>query len=256
MHHQPQVAVITPTGMRSNRRRYLGELYDSLTAQDIAWEWIVAPNGRHADPDRLPAAIAADPRVTICARPDPGAAPARNTSLNYVTAPYVCYADDDDLLPSASLSVRYHRAESAGLGWVAGHSADLKKNGRLQTWECAAPAGLHDAGDVWAYWPSPHDGKPPVGHTMLLTRTEIARAYAGHGGLTKGEDYVYVMSVTGNSDGELLPDVVYHYRQHRGQWTKQASYRDRAEYDARTFAWNQGRALREVRRRAVLTGGP
>ncbi|MFD3809271.1 hypothetical protein ACFWTC_38375 [Streptomyces sp. NPDC058619] len=89
---------------------------------------------------------------------------------------------------------------------------------------------------------------------MLLTRTEIARAYAGHGGLAKGEDYVYVMSVTGISDGELLPDVVYHYRQHRGQWTKQATYRDRAEYDARTFAWNPGRALREVCRRAALTG--
>ncbi|MFI1765303.1 glycosyltransferase [Streptomyces sp. NPDC020800] len=247
MHHPPKVAVITPTGLASNRRRYLTDLYNSLCEQDITWEWIIAPNGRRADPDRIPAAIAADPRVIICARPDPGAASARNTSLNYVTAPFVCYADDDDLLPPDSLSVRYHRALDTGLGWVAGLSADLKKNGDLHTWDCATPVGPHDAGDVWTYWHSPQDGKPPLGHTMLLTRTEIARAYAGHGGLTKGEDYVYVMSITGNSAGEVLPEVVYHYRHHRGQWTKQPTYRDRAEYDARTFAYNQGAALRQLR---------
>ena len=113
---------------------------------------------------------------------------------------------------------------------------------------------LHDPGDVWTYWRSPQDGKPPLGHTMLLTRTEIARAYAGHGGLTKGEDYVYVMSVTGNSAGELLPDIVYHYRHHRGQWTKQSTYRDKAEYDARTFAYNQGAALRQVRAASLALG--
>jgi glycosyltransferase involved in cell wall biosynthesis len=95
MPQQPHVAVITPTGLRPKRRRYLVDLYESLLNQDVAWEWIIAPNGRQADLRTIPASIAADPRVKVCARPDPGAAPARNTSLNYVTAPYVCYADDD-----------------------------------------------------------------------------------------------------------------------------------------------------------------
>ncbi|MFE2639472.1 glycosyltransferase family 2 protein [Streptomyces scopuliridis] len=254
MPNQPQIAVITPTGLRPKRRRYLTDLYESLLAQDVAWEWIIAPNGRQADLRTIPPAIAADPRVKICARPDPGAAPARNTALNYVSAPYLCYADDDDILPAHSLAVRYHRAVETGLGWVAGMSADLKRNGDLTTWDCATPVGLHDPGEVWTYWPSPQDGKPPLGHTMLLTRTVIARAYGGHGGLTKGEDYVFVMSITGNAAGELLPDITYHYRHHRGQWTKQSRYRDKAEYDARTFAWNQGQALREVRHEPTLIG--
>ncbi|MEV6421648.1 glycosyltransferase family A protein [Streptomyces sp. NPDC051662] len=254
MPNHPQTAVITPTGLHPKRRRYLTDLYESLLTQDVAWEWIIAPNGRQADLRTIPPAIAADPRVKICARPDPGAAPARNTALNYVSAPYLCYADDDDILPPHSLAVRYHRAVETGLGWVAGMSADLKRNGTLTTWDCATPVGLHDPGDVWTYWPSPQDSKPPLGHTMLLTRTVIARAYGGHGGLTKGEDYVFVMSITGNAAGELLPDITYHYRHHRGQWTKQSRYRDKAEYDARTFAWNQGQALREVRHEPTLIG--
>ncbi|MFF8786768.1 glycosyltransferase [Streptomyces sp. NPDC015125] len=251
---QPRIAVITPTGLRPERLSYLIDLYDSLLAQDIHWEWIIAPNGRQADPHTIPAVIAADPRVRICARPAPGAAAARNTSLNLVRAPYVCYVDDDDVLPLNSLAVRYHRAEETGLGWVAGMSADLHKSGETTIWECATPPGLHEPGDVWTYWPSPQSGKPPIGHTMLLTRTAIARAYAGHGGLTKGEDYVYVMSVTGNAAGELLSDITYHYRHHPGQWTKQSHYRDQAEFDARQFAWNQGQALHQLRRKPALTG--
>ncbi|MCM2387371.1 hypothetical protein [Streptomyces albipurpureus] len=63
-----------------------------------------------------------------------------------------------------------------------------------------------------------------MGHTMLLTRTAIARAYAGHGGLTKGEDYVYVLSVTGNTAGEHLPDITYHYRHHESAEPNDKAY--------------------------------
>lgn len=51
------------------------------------------------------------------------------------------------------------------------------------------------------------------------------------------------MGVTGRADGELLPDVVYHYRDHAGQMTEQAGYRDQDEYDARWFAYTHGELL-------------
>ncbi|MGC5244615.1 hypothetical protein ACPXCH_33215, partial [Streptomyces albogriseolus] len=64
----------------------------------------------------------------------------------------------------------------------------------------------------------------------------------------KCSNSTYVMGVTGRSAGELLPAVVYHRRDHDDQWTADAGYRDQAEFDARTHAWNQGRAERALYR--------
>ncbi|MFB8401190.1 glycosyltransferase [Streptomyces sp. NPDC055912] len=246
-HPDAQVAVITPTQLDPRRRHYLTDLYRSLTLQSIPFEWVIAPNGPDADPAVIPSLIANDPRVRIRPRPKPGAAPARNLALNDVTAPYTCFVDDDDLLPPDSLAVRYHRAVETGLGWVAGWSADLHLDGTLSTWVCPTPVGRHEPGDVWTYWPSPAS-KPPLGHTMLLARTELARACGGHGGLWKGEDYVYVMSISGRSAGELLPVVTYHYRDHEHQMTEDTAYRDVDELAARTFAFLQGESERALRR--------
>jgi hypothetical protein len=244
---RPDVAVITPTELRSDRLEFLEELHRSLVVQQVRFEWVIAPNGPTAEPERIPASITRDPRVIVCARPRAGAAPARNTALNHVSARYVTFADDDDRLGPSSLEVRYRRAVETGLGWVAGLSADWLPDGTLRPWACPTPVGKHGPGDVWTYWASPMDSKPPLGHTMILARTELART-CGHGGMHKGEDYSYVAGVTGLSSGELLPDIVYHYRSHPGQWTEQSDYRDQAEYDARIFAWHQGQALRGIGR--------
>ncbi|MFF0110002.1 hypothetical protein [Streptomyces hirsutus] len=102
---QPDVAVITPTGLRPNRLLFLRDLYESLLAQeDMTWAWIVALNGPQADADRIPAAITRDARLKVVTRPGPDPAPARNTVLNYVEAPCVAFADDR--LPPCSLAVR------------------------------------------------------------------------------------------------------------------------------------------------------
>lgn len=92
-----QVAVITATTLGAQRPRYLAELHESLKAQQVDFEWILVPNGPSADLERVPKTIMNDPRVTICPRPHAGAAYARNIALNYVRAPFVCYADDDEV---------------------------------------------------------------------------------------------------------------------------------------------------------------
>jgi glycosyltransferase involved in cell wall biosynthesis len=159
-------------------RPFLEELYESLLAQeDVTWEWIVAPNGPDADPDHIPSAIAKDARVRVVARPDPGPAPARNTALNFVRAPRVAFADDDDRLPPLALAIRNEHAITTGLYWVAGRSADWDPGtGNLTTWMCPTPVGRHAAGDVLSFWPDPMASKPPLGHCMLLTDTRLARA--------------------------------------------------------------------------------
>ncbi|MFJ1742655.1 glycosyltransferase family 2 protein [Streptomyces microflavus] len=244
---RPDTAVITPTALHPSRRPYLDEAYESLrTQEDVSWEWILVLNGPLADPALVPRTITKDRRVHVVARPDPGPGPARNTGLNYVTADRVTFLDDDDRLPPTSLALRHQRAVDTGLRWVAGRSADWHADGTMATWINAVPTGHQPAGGIWTHWPSPEAGKPPLGHCMLLTDTRLARA-VGNGGLVKGEDYTFVMGVCGRSSGELLPDVVYHRRVHAGQWTADDSYRDQAEFDARTHAWNQGFAERELR---------
>jgi hypothetical protein len=118
---------------------------------------------------------------------------------------------------------------------------------------CPTPVGRCAARDVWTYWPSPEASKPPLGHCKLLTGTRLAQA-VGHGGLHKREDYSFLMGICARSAGELLPDVVYHRRVHARQWTAEDSYRDQAEFDARTHAWLTGRAEGDLCAESVLVG--
>lgn len=254
-HDQPSVAVITPTGLDPSRLPFLKELYESLRAQEgVSLEWIIAPNGPKADPDLIPRGITQDRRVTVVARPGPGPAPARNTALNYVSAPRVAFVDDDDRIPPFSLAIRNEHAIVTGLRWVAGRSADWDPvTGSLTTWMCPTPVGRHAPGDVWTHWPDPEASKPPLGHCMLLTDTRLAQA-VGHGGLHKGEDYAFLMGVCARAGGELLSDVVYHRRVHEGQWTAEDTYRDQVEFDARRHAWLKGRAEGELQAEAPLAG--
>ncbi|MFC5148892.1 glycosyltransferase family 2 protein [Streptomyces aureoversilis] len=182
---EPQVAIVTATRLLPNRLEYLKLLHESLRAQEGAsWEWALSLDG--ADPERLPPQIANDPRVKIHPIPrSVGAATARNLATNRVSAPYMTYCDDGDLLPPGSLALRYHRAVETGLGWIAGRSADLFPDGTTRTWECPTPPGRHLAGDVWTYWSSP-EKTIPIGPTTLLARTSPVLAAGGHGGLIQG----------------------------------------------------------------------
>ncbi|WP_392973704.1 hypothetical protein [Streptomyces sp. LN245] len=102
------------------------------------------------------------------------------------------------------------------------------------------------AGDVWRHWASP-DSTIPIGPTTLLARTGIVRASGGYAALPQGEDYAYLVGVTGAARGALLPTVVYHYRKHAEQMTAQPEY-PAMELLARRFAWNHGKHLESLRK--------
>ncbi|WP_431045294.1 glycosyltransferase [Streptomyces sp. P1-3] len=246
-HHPDGIAPHAPALPRGALREPTGQ-------EGATWEWITAPNGPQADPGLIAPAIAKDARVTVVTRPGPGPAPARNTALNYVRAPHVAFADDDDRLPSQSLAVRNEHAISTGLHWVAGRSADWDaETGTRTTWMCPTPVGRHAAGDILKFWPDPMASKPPLGHCMLLTDTRLARA-VGHGGLHKGEDYRFAVGVPARRDGLMLGDVVYERRVHDHQWSSEASYRGQVEFDARRHAWLIGHAERALRAERAAAG--
>ncbi|WP_433894695.1 glycosyltransferase [Streptomyces sp. CA-111067] len=230
------------TRLRPERLGYLNELHASLDAQDADWEAVLALDG--ADPALLPAPLAADPRVRVLALPRPvGAACARNLAVNLARGKALTWADDDDVLPRWSLSSRLHHLDNTGLGWVAGFSADLHSDGSLHLWRCPVPPGRHEPGAVWSYWPTPRH-TIPIGPTTIMARTGLWSAIGGMGGLVQGEDYC-ALKVTHLAAGELLPQVVYHYRKHDFQLTKQADY-DELEDAARLFAWRSGNDLASV----------
>lgn len=240
----PETAVITPTRLLPERIPYLLQLYASLRRQEAAWQWLLALDG--ATPAALPAELRRDSRVVPVVLPRAvGAGAARNFALNEVTATWCTTADDDDRLPEGSLAVRLRHARENQLGWCAGWSADLHFDGATTTWRCPTPPGLHQPGDVWRYWTAP-DATIPLGPTTLLARTNLVRAAGGYAALPQGEDYAYLIGVTGQARGALLPEVVYHYRKHPSQMTAHPSY-PAMEKRAREFAWRYGQHLASLR---------
>ncbi|MCZ4101811.1 glycosyltransferase family 2 protein [Streptomyces sp. H39-C1] len=248
------ITVVIATRLREDRLDYLTAMHASLTRQAVPWEAVIAVDG--ADPERLPAPLAADPRVRVLALPRPvGAACARNLGLGQVRTKYVNWADDDDEFADDAMIVRLKALESAGVGWCAGWSEDLHPDNSTTLWRCPTPPGRHEAGDVWTYWKSPAD-TIPIGPTTILARTDLVRA-APMGGLVQGEDYCAAVGVCTLAPGILLPVPVYRYRQHSRQMTAQFGY-DQLEAAAREHAWHYGRSLRAVlrNREVVGTAGP
>ncbi|WP_189940939.1 glycosyltransferase family 2 protein [Streptomyces aurantiogriseus] len=236
------MTVVIATRLRPDRLGYLTALHESLTRQSVPWEAVIALDG--ADPTRLPAPLADDPRVHVLALPWPvGAACARNLALNDVRTEYVNWADDDDEFTDDAMAVRLRALETTGLGWCAGYSEDLHPDGTTTLWRCPTPPGRHEAGDVWTYWKKPED-TIPIGPTTILARTDLVRA-APMGGLIQGEDYMAAVGVTCLAAGILLPVPVYRYRKHPGQMTRQDAYAA-LEPGARRHAWNYGRSLRSA----------
>ncbi|BAU88016.1 glycosyl transferase family protein [Streptomyces laurentii] len=238
----PQITVVITTPLRPERLPYLQQMHASRTRQTVPWKAVLVLDG--ADPDRVPAPVAADPRVRILALPRRvGAACARNFGLSLVTTEFVNWADDDDAFHDWSLGVRLE-AFTERLGWVAGYSEDWLPDGSTRLWECPVPPGFHDASDVVTYGPRPED-TTPIGPTTILARTRLVRVAGGMGGLVQGEDYMAAVGTTALAPGVLLPLPVYKYRQHEGQMTRGARY-DELELAARRDAHAFGHALRDV----------
>lgn len=242
-----QTAVITPTRLLPERLPYLFALHESLARQAGAtWQWILSLDG--GDPRGVPDQIAQDPRVKVLALPKCGAAMTRNLALGEADSATVIFCDDDDVLPSTSISTRLRHLEASGAAWVAGQIHDLRTDGSSALRPSPVPLGWHEPGAVWTFVDSPQQ-PVPLGHTALMVETDYAVEVGGHGGFIQGEDYVYTASITARAAGLVVPDVVYLYRDHAdGQMTKGDDY-DVLEERVRLFVMRQNAAT--VRRAAL-----
>ncbi|MDW6058220.1 glycosyltransferase family A protein [Streptomyces sp. FXJ1.4098] len=222
-------------------------LHESLVRQaSSTWQWILSLDG--ADPGGIPDRIVQDPRVKVLALPKCGTAMSRNLALSVVDAHTVVFCDDDDILPSTSLSTRLQHLETSGAAWVAGQIHNLHADGSSELRPSPVPVGWHEPGAVWTFVDSPQQ-PVPLGHTALMVEADYAVEVGGHGGFIQGEDYVYTAAITGRAAGLVVPDVVYLYRDHtNGQMTKGETY-DVLEERVRLFVMRQNAAI--VRRAAL-----
>lgn len=93
------------------------------------------------------------------------------------------------------------------------------------------------------YWPTPHH-TIPIGPTTVMARTSLWSAVGGMSCLVQGEEHL-ALRVTFMTAGELLPQVVHHYREHAHPLAQQADC-DELGDAARVFAWRSGNGLASV----------
>lgn len=104
------ITIITPA---YNAAQYLPAAIASVLAQTHHnWEWIIVDNGSTDDTLKLCNAVN-DPRVRVLTETLKGAAHARNRALEAMTGEYFCFLDADDILPPASLEIRFELLQNS-----------------------------------------------------------------------------------------------------------------------------------------------
>lgn len=166
----PEVTVIIPT---HQRRHLVGRMLGCALAQhDVALEVVVIDDGSTDDTFALLSAHP-DPRVRAVRHEQPWGLPAtRNHGVALARAPWVAFADDDDLWSPDKLAAQLAAARATpGAGWVCAGSVEVDEGLQPLGWE-----------------PVPRPGKDaqllarnviPGGGSGVLARTELVRRAGG-----------------------------------------------------------------------------
>ncbi len=117
--HSHSLSVIVPT---RNARPWVGELLDSLLAQDAEdVEIIVVDNGStDGTAAFVEEAAACDPRVRLITSEATSAAAARNEGVDAATGEYLVFADSDDIVPDGAYRTMLDSLEASGSDIVIG----------------------------------------------------------------------------------------------------------------------------------------
>lgn len=208
-----RTTIITATNLQPSRLDFLHAAHESVQQQSTPAHWIVC-----LDSDDKPPAWLKDSAQIVRSK-GKGVSAARNTALEYVTTPYVCTLDDDDILSLDSIKVR-EDALSGGknMRWVAAHISDLVDNVVQDRWEQPLVSGSYEPGDVHRLWQSPENYFIALSHTFLL-HTEDVLSYRGWPDVPFDEDIAVISHITRIHSGCVLDDVVLMYRKHKNQTT-------------------------------------
>jgi glycosyltransferase involved in cell wall biosynthesis len=210
------ISVIIPT---FNRTRFLEEAVESVLAQTRrAAEILIIDDGSDARfKPRLRQIARKDPRITLHSLPrNSGVSSARNKGLELARGDYLCFMDDDDLVPRRLFERTGAELDSnpATDGTICSYSIQFER-----------PAGSQRRGiarfdyrkDAAALWSNPFNvfvlSCPPI-HSLLIRREAVA-SHRFPEDLFAGEDWYFWLSVTSRGCRlKLLADLEVCCRRH------------------------------------------
>lgn len=232
------ITLITPTRLEENRIPWLEKLCRSVdTVGDI--EHIIVVDGGRTLPTGIDLGYS---HVVFTGKPV-GAGAARNYGLLRASGKHIASVDDDDLVnPQGLLSLSRILDKDARLGWASGYLQDMRADGTVfKTWEHKTPLGHVPAGGVFEQWRAPRT-EFPIAPSGILCRRESLLSVGGWGALPQGEDFLMVMKLTGQYAGYSTDEIVYYYRKHEHQMTRDHIFQH-AEKECRAFCFQTGKII-------------
>lgn len=226
---------------------FLSETIACVAALEIPanWtvEWIVQEDG---DEPRLGQLLADLPGVQYAANGSRlGIGATRNLALERTSGSLVRVLDVDDLLLPNAVAELIPCFTDTRVHWAVGQADDLMTDGRRISWDPLIPTGPVKAGVVNDY-AIEHGGNWPIHCAGLMARTETVRALGGWAASITDEDLVLFAAMSEVADGYNHPAVSWLYRQHAGQATRTAEWRNRSEF-GRHMALQRIRAVRMLK---------
>lgn len=230
------ISLITPTRLEKNRLTWLEQLSKSLST-NVDIEHIIVVDGGKIVPEELNLHTS----LVIHTGKEIGTGAARNYGLLKASGKYIGSVDDDDLVNPQGMSFLADRLdEDSSLSWVSGYLQDMHEDGSLMsTWKHNTPPGYVKQGEVFSHWEAPHKVFP-IAPTGIISRKEALLSIGGWGALPQAEDFLMVMNLTGKYPGLSTEEIVYYYRKHPYQMTKERGF-EVAEKKCRQFCYQTGK---------------
>jgi glycosyltransferase involved in cell wall biosynthesis len=207
----PQVSIVIPT---RNRRTLLAETIDSILAQTLAnWELIVVDDASEDDTFSYVSGLG-DRRIrAMRLEQHAERSAARNTGLDVAKGEFILFLDDDDLLIESGLQTHvdalvHHPAAVASVGSVE----EFDERGARSSSRLVRHRQERDV------WPDVLLGWGPVcGRTVFRTRA-MQSVQGWNTTYNICEDHELWLRLSRLGPVVLLPEAVYRYRIHSGQW--------------------------------------
>lgn len=227
------ITLITPTRLDPNRLPWLEQLSQSLSSSPI--EHLIVIDGEEQEP---PINLSAS-KIIFTGKPS-GAGSARNIGLLHAQGDYIGSVDDDDAVNvQGFLNLAEKLDTHSDIDWVSGYLHDMEENGSLLSpWIHRTPLKRLVAGEIFTHWKEP-SAEFPIAPTAVLARKEALLSVGGWGALPQAEDFMMIMKLTGEYAGLSTDEIVYYYRKHQQQMTKEEGF-PLLEQDCRRLCYEVG----------------
>lgn len=227
----PTINVIT--AVVEGKHQHLGELYESLCAQQLPegwyWQWLLQEDGLTGIPLKEVPDESEDPRVSKALGRAGRAPMARTTALSRADGVLTRAVDADDTLPPHALAQEICiLRENPDLGWVASPTAHMS-TGELIPGPWSPGQGRLPQGLLWR---GEQVGRLPVHGTSVTAYTTLIKALGGWVAVPGSEDVQMLLALEAVAPGYMAPQVGLYYRKWEQSTTAEPEWWDLKQHKA------------------------